>query len=122
MQPVRAFEDDDISLGEMIGLVLAYSTPEKLECLASGRKLPAELTENILLHETDFSFTFTIPGEDLAYTKQHVIKYRPEQGEDVLRIQIDEDIKIKLYPYDGKTFDESKPPIASSHDKLGNNV
>ena len=52
-----------------------------------------------------------------------MIKYRPEQGEDVLRIQIDEGIKIKLYPFNGSgSFDESIPPIASSHDKLGNNV
>ena len=40
----------------------------------------------------------------------------------MLRIQIDEDIKIKLYPMGSHGFDESVPPLASSHDKLGNNV
>ena len=118
-----SFEEDDISLGEMIGLPMAFKSPEQLECLASGRRLPHELTENILLHETDFSFTFTVPGEDLAFYNKHIIKYKPEKGEDLLRIQIDQDIKIKMFKSTkGETYDDSSNAVAVSHDRMGNNI
>ena len=107
----------------MIGLTMAFKTPEQLECLVSGRRLPHELTENILIHETDFSFTFTIPGQDLAFYNRHIIMYRPEQGEDLLRIQIDQDIKIKMFKAaKGETYDDSENAVAISHDRMGNNI
>jgi len=99
-----------------------FSTPEKLECLASGRRLPGDLTENVLLHETDFSYTFTIAGEDLAFKDRHLMRYRPEQGEDVLRIQIDEGIKTMIFESDSKGKFDADRPLAVSHDRLGNDV
>lgn len=59
-------------------LRMPFSTPEKLECYTAGRRLPENLTQNVLLHETDFEFTFSIFGEDLAFVNDHIIKYQPE--------------------------------------------
>ena len=95
-----------------------------MECLVSGRRLPTELTENILLHETDFSFSFTVPGESLAFINKQIIKYKPEQGEDLIRIQIDQDIKIKMFEWDkdARSYDDDATAIAISHDRMGNNI
>jgi len=76
--PVSVDSDEELVHGQEIPLQMAFSTPEKLACYSSGRRLPTDLTQDVLLHETDFSFSFTIVGADLAFMNQHIIKYRPE--------------------------------------------
>jgi len=109
---------------DSVEVLMPYSSPAKMQCYSHGRRLPESLTQDILLQETDFSFTFSIFGQDMAFINDHVIKYSPEEGEDMLRIQIDEGILIRLYRL--KEFErdhgESATPIAVSHDRLGNNV
>ena len=75
IHPVHIDSGGELSLGDEIQHAMPFSTPEKLECYSSGRRLPNKLTQDILLHETDFSFTFSIVGEDLAFINQHVITY-----------------------------------------------
>ena len=102
---------------------MAYSAPEKLECFSQGRRLPDNLTQDVLLHETDFSFIFSVFGEDLAFIHNHVIRYQPEEGEDLLRVEINEGIKVYLFraaDYDRDS--DGAEPIAIPHDRLGNNV
>lgn len=65
---------------------MPYSSLSKIDCYSRGRRLPEDLTQDVLRHETDFSFTFTIFGQDMAFINDHVIKYTPEEGEDILRI------------------------------------
>lgn len=57
-----------------------------MECYSRGRMLPDDLTQDVLQQETDFSFTFTIFGQDMAFINEKVITYQPEEGEDILRI------------------------------------
>jgi len=75
VQPVTVDHDDELILGDEIQLNMAFSTPEKLECYAAGRKLPSSLNDGVLLHETDFSFTFSVAGEDLAFYSKQNIRY-----------------------------------------------
>jgi hypothetical protein len=65
---------------------MPFTSPEKLNCYAHGRRLPTNLTQDVLLHETDFEFKFAIFGADLAFINDHLITYQPEQGEDILRV------------------------------------
>ena len=110
-------------MDDPVEVVMAFSTPEKMECFAQGRRLPDNLTQDVLLHETDFSYSFSIFGEDLAFINQHVIRYQPEEGEDLLRIQVDHGIKVYLFHAQDYDHDsDSAHPIALSHDRLGNNL
>ena len=77
---------DELQLGEAIHLKMPFSTPEKMECYAHGRRLPDDLTKDVLAQETDFEFTFAIFGQDMAFINEHQITYTPEMGEDLLRI------------------------------------
>lgn len=125
MYPIIDFgsETKDVELGEQIHLQMPYSSEEKFECMLQGRRLPDNLTQGVLLHETDFSFTFTIYGADMAFINDHQIKYQPEQGEDIIRIQVDEGVQVKLYlESDFKRDQDTAQPLAISHDKLGNNM
>jgi len=71
---------------ESVDFLVTYSSPEKMECYARGRRLPDILTQDVLLQEVDFSFTFSVFGQDMAYINRHEITYQPEEGEDLLRI------------------------------------
>jgi len=94
-----------------------------MECYSRGRRLPDNLTQDVLQQETDFSFTFTVFGQDMSFINDHLITYQPEEGEDVLRIQIDEGIHIQLYKKADFEFDrEEAAPIFISHDRLRNNL
>jgi len=116
-------EDDKLAIKESFKINMPFSSPEKLNCYAHGRKLPNNLTQDVLLHETDFEFTFSTFGADLAFIKDHLITYQPEQGEDILRVKIDNGVRAKLYVKDEFLADrENAKPLATSHDKLGNNV
>lgn len=120
---VELNRDDELEIRDSHQVKMPFSTPEKLYCYAEGRRLPQVLTQDVLLHETDFEFKFTIYGPDLAYINDHKITYNPEDGEDILRIQIDNDVKVKLYKKSEFDRDsQSAHPVAVSHDKLGNNV
>ena len=50
--------------------------------------------------------------------------YTPEEGEDILRLEIDENIRLLLYREDDldKMDLEDAKPIGQSHNKLGNNI
>jgi len=71
-----------------------YITPPKLLCLASNRQLPEDLTKDV--YSKDFLLKFSLP-DDSAFTKTKEISYRPDPFMDMLRIQIDEGIKVKIY-------------------------
>ena len=113
-----------VEVVDSVEIIMPFSSPEKMTCYSHGRRLPDSLTQDILKQETDFSFVFSIFGQDMAFINDHVIKYKPEEGEDMLRIAIDEGITIRMYRF--KEFErdhgESATPIAVSHDRLGNNV
>ena len=64
---VSAFVAPDSDHEKGVKLMMSYTSPEKLDCYSRGRKLPENLTQDILLQETDFSFTFAIAGQDLAF-------------------------------------------------------
>ena len=81
------------------------------------------MTQDVLQHELDFSFTFSVYGADLAFIDHHMIKYVPEHGEDLLRLQIDKGNHIKIFDKADLDHDwESAQPLAISHDRLGNNI
>ena len=76
-----------------------------------------------MLQETDFAFVFSIYGQDLAFLNEHQIRYHPEQGEDILRIQIDQGIILHFYEMDDFLRDrDAALPVAVSHSKLGHGV
>lgn len=57
------------------------------------------------------------------FINTHVIKYRPEQGEDLLRISIDENVHTRLYKLsDFENNRDTASVLAMSHDKLGSDV
>ena len=66
---------ESLGVAETIKLLMPFSSPEKLECYGHGRHLPDNLTQDVLLHETDFEFNFAIFGGDLAFIKAHQITY-----------------------------------------------
>lgn len=113
-----------VEVVDSVEIIMPFSSPEKMDCYSHGRRLPDSLTQDILKQETDFSFVFSIFGQDMAFINDHVIRYKPEEGEDMLRIAIDEGIMLRMYRL--KEFErdhgESATPIAVSHDRLGNNV
>ena len=114
---------DELVVGTSHKVQMPYSTPEKLFCYAEGRRLPRVLTQDVLLHETDFEFIFTVYGPDLAYINDHKIEYSPEEGEDILRVQLNNDIRAKLFlKSDLEKDPQSAKPVAVSHNKLGNDV
>ena len=123
MYPVRSPDGEELELVDEIHLRMPYSSLEKYECYGMGRRLPDNLTSGVLVQETDFAFSFAIFGGDMAFINDHVVKYQPEAGDDMLRIQIDAGVHAKLYL--AKDFErdrESAQPLAISHDKLGNGV
>ena len=122
VHPVSVDHAGELALGEPITLKMPFSTPEKVECYARGRRLPATLTHDVLRHETDFAFTFAVFGEDLAFVNEHAIVYHPEAGEDVLKLVVDEGVRVKLYHEEAFEEDPDSQPIAVSHGRLGNNV
>jgi hypothetical protein len=78
VHPVALDHAGELTLGEPLTLKMPFSTPEKLECYAHGRRLPATLTHDVLRHETDFAFTFAVYGEDLAFVNEQAIVYHPD--------------------------------------------
>jgi hypothetical protein len=91
-----------------------FTTPEKLLCMASNRQLPDDLTKDV--YSNDFAIKFAVP-DDAAFVNTHSIAYHPASDMDILRIQIDEGIKLRVY----KKSDMAKA-LATSHNKLGENI
>ena len=53
------------------------------------------------------------------------MRYKPEEGEDILRLQIDEGIKLMMYDaieYERVDDVDDIKPLYQSHEKLGNNL
>ena len=70
VHPVSLDHAGELTLGEPLTLTMPFSSPEKVECYAHGRRLPTTLTHDVLRHETDFAFTFSVFGEDLAFVNE----------------------------------------------------
>ena len=101
----------------------AFISPEKFQCMSGGRKLPDNLTQDVFSQQNDFELKFTFTGIDLSFKQNHQIWYSPESNEDILRVKIDNGIQIRLYnAKDVENSTQNIPPLASSHDRLGNNV
>ena len=82
--------------------------------------MPNDLTKDV--YSNDYMVKIAIPDES-AFQKKDYISYRPSDGMDILRIQIDEGIKVKLYKKTELTNnEETAVPIFSSHNKLGENI
>ena len=82
--------------------------------MASNRQLPDNLTKDV--YSNDFEIKFAIPDE-AAFASTHSIAYRPATDMDVLRVQIDEGIKMRLY-----AKSDMNNAVATSHNKLGENI
>ena len=71
------------------------------------------MTRFDLLHQTDFEFKFALPSQLLYTNMKHIIKYMPEEGEDILRLKVDNNIRILLFKEDDVTsassLDDVKP-------------
>ena len=96
-----------------------YITAPTLLCAASNRQLPADLTRDVFSH--DFMLKFSLP-ENTAFTKTQEISYTADPDMDMLRIQIDEGIKVKLYKKTQFDTPETSVAISNSHNKLGENI
>lgn len=71
-----------------------FTTPQKLLCMASNRQLPENLTKDV--YSNDFEIKFAIPDE-AAFASTHSIAYRPAADMDILRVQIDTGIRLRLF-------------------------
>ena len=97
-----------------------FTTPEKLLCMASNRQVPKDLSKDV--YSNDYMVKIALP-DDSAFQKQDEISYRPAEGMDILRILIDEGIKVQIYKKNELANNkENATPIFSSHNKLGENI
>lgn len=82
--------------------------------MASNRQLPEDLTKDV--YSNDFALKFALP-DTAAFASTHEIVYHPATDMDILRVQIDEGIRLRIFR---KT--DMNNAIATSHNKLGENI